>query len=125
MFGLSFPELLIIAVLALVLLGADRLPEAARSLGKGLRELRRAGQEVKDQLEREVQADELKGQIEAGLRAEEPKPVPSVVPAMPVPSGGELAPDQAAAAGSGAREAAPAGSTVLGERSDGSATTGI
>jgi sec-independent protein translocase protein TatB len=40
MFGISFSEIMIIAVLALVLLGPDELPAAAKKLGKALRMLR-------------------------------------------------------------------------------------
>src|SRR5262250_9109 len=42
MFGIGVPELLVIMVVALVVLGPKRLPEVARALGKGLAELRRA-----------------------------------------------------------------------------------
>ncbi|MGB8929708.1 MAG: twin-arginine translocase TatA/TatE family subunit, partial [Anaeromyxobacteraceae bacterium] len=50
MFGLSFGELAIIAILALILLGPDRLPDAAKTLAKGLRELRKATDDLKGQL---------------------------------------------------------------------------
>jgi sec-independent protein translocase protein TatB len=76
MFGLSFGELVIIAVLALLLLGPDKLPEAAKTLGKGLRDLRRATDDLKDQVEREIYADDRK--------AARPALVPPV-PAAPVP----------------------------------------
>jgi len=42
MFGLGWPELLVIGVAVMVLFGAKRLPETARSLGKGLREFKNA-----------------------------------------------------------------------------------
>jgi sec-independent protein translocase protein TatB len=54
MFGLSFGELAIIAVLALLLLGPDRLPGAAKTLAKGLRELRKATDDLKDQVANEL-----------------------------------------------------------------------
>ena len=41
-FGIGLPEILLIAVVALIILGPDRLPEAARSLGKGVADFRRA-----------------------------------------------------------------------------------
>jgi sec-independent protein translocase protein TatB len=76
MFGLSFTEVLIIAVLALVLLGPDQLPSAAKTLGKALRELKRATDDLKGQFEGEMQGLELD--------AERPQR-PTLVPAAPVP----------------------------------------
>jgi sec-independent protein translocase protein TatB len=58
MFGLSFTEVVIIAVVALLLLGPDRLPDAAKTLGKSLREIRRATDDLKDSVEREIYAEE-------------------------------------------------------------------
>jgi sec-independent protein translocase protein TatB len=76
MFGLSFGEIVIIAVLALILLGPERLPEAARTVGKGLREFRRVTDDLKDQIETEIDLDDR--------RAPRPALV-SPVPAAPVP----------------------------------------
>ncbi len=75
MFGLSFTEVLIIAVLALVLLGPDQLPSAARTAGKWMREFRRATEDLKDQIETEIYVDERKAR---------PSLVPPV-PSAPVP----------------------------------------
>jgi Tat protein translocase TatB subunit len=58
MFGIGMPELLLILVLALIVLGPKKLPEIARALGKGMAEFRRATDELKDefrQMEREVE----------------------------------------------------------------------
>ncbi len=89
MFGMSFTELVIIAILALVLLGPDKLPDAARTAGKLMRELRRATDDIKDQLETEMYADELKRR---------PAPVPPVpvaaARAEPPPVSGEAPPPQ-------------------------------
>ncbi|MDQ3707104.1 MAG: Sec-independent protein translocase protein TatB [Chloroflexota bacterium] len=41
-FGMGFGEILLIALVALIVLGPERLPEAARSVGKGIAEVRRA-----------------------------------------------------------------------------------
>ncbi|NOY78888.1 MAG: twin-arginine translocase TatA/TatE family subunit [Calditrichaeota bacterium] len=51
MFGSIGPaELLVIFLVVLLIFGADRLPELARGLGKGIREFRRAADEVKNEL---------------------------------------------------------------------------
>ncbi|MBW2731675.1 MAG: twin-arginine translocase TatA/TatE family subunit [Deltaproteobacteria bacterium] len=58
MFGLSFWEIALIFIVALVVLGPKRLPDAARVLGKGLRSLRRASTDIRSVIEeplREVQ----------------------------------------------------------------------
>jgi sec-independent protein translocase protein TatB len=52
--GLSMTEVIIILGLALLLLGPDQLPQLARSLGKGLRELRKATDDIKSQFDSEV-----------------------------------------------------------------------
>jgi Tat protein translocase TatB subunit len=50
MFGIGFPELIIIMVLALIVLGPSKLPDIARALGKGMAEFRKATQEMKENL---------------------------------------------------------------------------
>ncbi len=42
MFGIGFPELIVILVVALVIFGPSRLPEIGSSLGEGIRDFRRA-----------------------------------------------------------------------------------
>jgi sec-independent protein translocase protein TatB len=54
MFGLSFGEIVIIAILALVLLGPDRLPDALKTGGKMLRDLKKSTDGLKDQIEKEM-----------------------------------------------------------------------
>lgn len=51
MFGLGFWEVMVVLILGLVVLGPHRLPRAARQLGRGLRELRRAANELQSSLE--------------------------------------------------------------------------
>lgn len=51
MFGsIGMSELLLIMLLVLLLFGPKRLPELARSLGRSLNELRRAAEDVKEEL---------------------------------------------------------------------------
>lgn len=51
MFGIGMPEMVVIIVVALVVLGPKRLPEVARALGKGLAEFRKVTGEVNRELE--------------------------------------------------------------------------
>jgi sec-independent protein translocase protein TatB len=60
MFDFGFSELLLIAVVALVVLGPERLPKAARFVGLWVRRARAQWYSVKNELERELAAEELK-----------------------------------------------------------------
>lgn len=64
MFDLSFAELLVIGVVALVVLGPERLPKAARFAGVWVRRARGQWQSVKSELERELAAEELKRDLD-------------------------------------------------------------
>ncbi len=63
MFDIGFSELLLIAVVALVVLGPERLPKAARFAGLWVRRARNQWDSVKQELERELHADEIKRQF--------------------------------------------------------------
>jgi Tat protein translocase TatB subunit len=60
MFGIGFPELLLIAVIALVVIGPQRLPDLARALGRGFAEFRRATDELKQSFEEEARVARAK-----------------------------------------------------------------
>lgn len=64
MFDIGFSELLIIAVVALIVLGPERLPKAARFAGLWVRRARAQWHSVKDELERDLAADELKRNLQ-------------------------------------------------------------
>jgi sec-independent protein translocase protein TatB len=91
---MSFTEVVVIAALALILLGPDQLPQAAKSFGKLLRDLRKASDDLKEQIGSEINlgevtrlgnqvsrlGDHLGDQI---ARLGEPSSRPALVPPVP------------------------------------------
>lgn len=57
MFNIGPFELMVILLLALVVVGPSRLPEVGRSIGKGLRELRKVQDEVRDSINFDLDAE--------------------------------------------------------------------
>lgn len=68
MFDLSFGELALAAVVALLVLGPQRLPAAARTAGALLRRLRNSWQGVRSEIERELAAEDIKRNISESVR---------------------------------------------------------
>lgn len=60
MFEISFPELMVLAIVGLVVIGPERLPKAARAAGLFLGRLKRYVNDVKADIDREMRFDELK-----------------------------------------------------------------
>jgi sec-independent protein translocase protein TatA len=98
MFGIGMPELVIIMVIALIVIGPQKLPDLAKSLGKGLAEFKKAADDFKQGIEAESktfeekeqqaklaeakvetesvkakQAEELKAKVETVAATEEPQ----------------------------------------------------
>ncbi|MFJ4064933.1 Sec-independent protein translocase protein TatB [Pseudomonas sp. NPDC089996] len=59
MFEVGFSELLLVGIVALLVLGPERLPVAARTLGRGLGQARRAMNGLRAQMEREIDMPNL------------------------------------------------------------------
>jgi sec-independent protein translocase protein TatB len=79
--GLGSTELLFILVVALIFFGPRKLPQLARSMGKGLAEFRKASDDFKRTWEREVALESARTEDNAILDANSP---PTYEPAHPV-----------------------------------------
>ena len=63
MFGISFSELLLVGLVALLVLGPERLPGAARTAGLWIGRLKRSFNAIKNEVEREIGADDIRRQL--------------------------------------------------------------
>jgi TatA/E family protein of Tat protein translocase len=86
MFGIGFQEMLIILVVALIFFGPKRLPDLAKSLGKGIAEFKKASEEVRKGIEDAVKEESV---------AETPKP-PEDLSSYGKAPGSAPAPEEAA-----------------------------
>lgn len=67
MFNIGMGEMIVVAVVALFVFGPGKLPEVARAFGKGLREFRKAMQDVADDLNAE-EIREVKESIQKDIK---------------------------------------------------------
>lgn len=79
MFGLGASELVVIAILALLIVGPDGLPNAAKSIGKGIRDLRKQKEDLQNTIEKDTQIGEAVKELRSAMRGD-PLP-PSKMPA--------------------------------------------
>jgi len=64
MFDMGFAEMMIIAIVALLVIGPERLPAVARSTGKWVAKIKNFVSSVKDDVEREFKTDELRKMLD-------------------------------------------------------------
>jgi len=76
MFGIGMPELLVILVVALVVLGPKRLPEVARTLGKAVSEFRRQSTDIIDEFQNQMRVEEESARRTEAKARDEKAPTP-------------------------------------------------
>src|SRR5512139_3508040 len=99
MFGIGMPELILIAVVALIVLGPKKLPDLAKSMGRAVREFKKATSELKETFQVDSEFSEAKKafedfhtEVDKTIRSEverperpdaAPPPTPPAMPAAP------------------------------------------
>jgi Tat protein translocase TatB subunit len=90
MFGIGMPELILIAVVALIVLGPKKLPDLAKSMGRAVREFRKATSELKETLQVDSEFSEVKkafndfhSDVNKTLQPETKTETPSAGPPQP------------------------------------------
>src|SRR5688572_24106690 len=85
MFGMGMGELLLILVVALLVVGPDKLPEAARKIGKGIRDFRKHSHDLQTTIEQDENLGAAVRELKSALRDEpiRPRPAPATTPRTP------------------------------------------
>jgi len=68
MFGIGMQELIIIAIIALLIVGPKKLPDLAKTLGKGFRDFKNATEGVTEDLKDTLKDDDKKPEQDDGLK---------------------------------------------------------
>lgn len=74
MFGIGGSEILVILIVALLFLGPDKLPDAAKQISKGIRDLKRGSREIQQTIENDETIGGAIRDLKSALRGEEPAP---------------------------------------------------
>jgi sec-independent protein translocase protein TatA len=75
--SIGMPELILIFIVALIVFGPKKLPEIGKSLGKGLAEFKKASDDFKQSIQREVDGLKEEAKIEPPVAAVPPPPPPA------------------------------------------------
>jgi sec-independent protein translocase protein TatB len=99
MFGMGMTEIVVILVVALLFLGPDKLPDAAKSISRGIRDLRKQTRDFQETIETDTEIGGAIRDIQSALRGDDarrppvrkpPPEVPAVTAAAAAVTGGAL-----------------------------------
>jgi TatA/E family protein of Tat protein translocase len=99
MFGIGMPEFILIAVVALIVFGPKKLPDLAKSMGKAVREFKKATSELKETMQVDTELTEVKqafselhSEVNKSIRHEADRP--AAAPSATDPAASVAAPAQ-------------------------------
>jgi sec-independent protein translocase protein TatB len=125
MFGMGFSEIIVILVIALIFLGPEKLPDAAKSISKGIRDLRKQTRDLQHQIEADEHIGGAIRDLRGALRGEPEPPRPrTAIPPPGIQVPGEKPPEKLAGDTAAAAAVTPAnGAGVAEEPGSGSGVT--
>jgi sec-independent protein translocase protein TatB len=105
MFDIGFSEMIVIGLVALIVIGPERLPRVARTTGILLRKARQSWQSVRADIERELASEDLERTLRQTAAAADPSA--DLRRAVNPPTPAQVAPPAAAASGGGTTDGNP------------------
>lgn len=91
MFGIGLPELIVILVVALIVVGPTKLPDLAKALGRGYAEFKRATDELKQTFDQDETVRSLKNEFRSAQRQAFSMRTPTQPPPRPAAQSAEAA----------------------------------